>query len=302
MSPSGSGCPTCLRCGASRSWSPGLSSSCCSANTPRCPWRWGPWPGFRGCCCSTRLRRTGPSRLLLIATANACVFAGAVMFEAGSGGALPFFALVAIPLLLFGAEDKLMLGLGATLPVLLFAAAETGLAGRLLAIDRQPAPAWYFAANAASAFVVAFVIPFFFYRANLRAEASLERAAQEKLQRSAEALRLRDLFSSIASHELKTPLTVLMLNFKMLRRRLDSETSLPAGGRAAGRPLRVGGGADGRVDQPPARRRADARRKAQAEAKSDRRCRGRPAGQRWIRGEQIRQPVSPRSTSRRRVR
>jgi signal transduction histidine kinase len=183
--------------------------------------------GFLGVLLLNAVSAHRASRLLLIATANTCVLAGAVMFEAGSGGSLPFFALVATPLLLFGAEDKLMLGLGAALPVLLFAAAETGLAGSLLSIDRQPAPSWYFVANVVSAFVVAFVIPFFFYRANLRAEASLERIAKDKLHRSAEALRLRDLFSSIASHELKTPLTVLMLNFKMLRRRLDNEHSLP---------------------------------------------------------------------------
>ena len=79
--------------------------------------------------------------------------------------------------------------------MLLFTPGHTGLAGRLLSIDRQAAPSWYFEANAISAFVVAFVIPFFFYRANLRAEASLERIGREKLQRSQEALRLHDLFS-----------------------------------------------------------------------------------------------------------
>ena len=43
------------------------------------------------------------------------------------------------------------------------------------------------------------------------------------LRESQEALRLRDLFNSIASHELKTPLTALMLNLRLLRNRLDKE-------------------------------------------------------------------------------
>jgi signal transduction histidine kinase len=54
-------------------------------------------------------------------------------------------------------------------------------------------------------------------------------AAQEAMLReSREALRLRDLFNSIASHELKTPLTGLMLNLQMLRRRLDREVPASA--------------------------------------------------------------------------
>jgi signal transduction histidine kinase len=167
------------------------------------------------------------ARILLVVMANVCVFAGAAMFDRSTGGVFPFVGLVGLPLLLFGPEERSIVGLGVALPMLLFVAAETGLAGRALGIDPQPAPPWYFAANVLSAFVVAFVIPFFFYRSNLRAERQLEEIAQEKLRRSQEALRLRDLFSSIASHELKTPLTVLMLNFKMLRRRLESMESLP---------------------------------------------------------------------------
>jgi PAS domain S-box-containing protein len=49
-------------------------------------------------------------------------------------------------------------------------------------------------------------------------------AAQEaRLRESQEALRLRDLFDSIASHELKTPLTVLTLGLQILRRKLEKE-------------------------------------------------------------------------------
>jgi PAS domain S-box-containing protein len=294
---------------------------------------------------SLRLHR--PARFLLIATANAIVLAGALAYDLSSGGTLPFFALVGLPLLLFGPGEGFLLAVGAALPVLLFAVSQTGAATRWFAIQTTPAPHWYFAANVASAFSVAFVVPFFFYRSNHKAEAALERLGKEKLKRvidsnligvvrgrlsgriedandtflsllgytrddltsgldlraiapldafdegcaraiaelherrvsavyertfrrkdgsavpvlvgvalldeshedqdeivgfvldltaqkqseaqkallreSQEALRLRDLFNSIASHELKTPLAALMLNLHLLRRRLDRE-------------------------------------------------------------------------------
>jgi PAS domain S-box-containing protein len=278
------------------------------------------------------------ARILLVVSSNLCVFVGAMLFTESSGGMLPFFAMAAIPLLLFGPDDWGLAAAGAVLPALLLAVHESGLALRLLAIDPKPAPSWYFAANAATTFALAFLVPFFFFRANLRAEASLQRMGQEKLKRvidsdligvvrgrlsgriedandtflcllgytrqdlaagaldlrmiapldpfeselrrrgptsvyerscrrkdgsqvptlvgialldesddevvgfvldltaqkhleaesamlrdSQEALRLRDLFNSIASHELKTPLTALLLNLQILGRRLEKE-------------------------------------------------------------------------------
>jgi len=278
------------------------------------------------------------ARVLLVISVNLSVLVGAVMFKESTGGMLPFFAMAAIPLLLFGPEEWGLAAAGAALPVLLLAAHETGLAEKLLAVEPQPAPSWYFAANAATTFVVAFLVPFFFFRANHRAEASLQRMGQEKLKRvidsdligvvrgrlsgriedandtflsllgytrqdlaagdldlrmlapldpfeselrhhgptsvyerscrrkdgtkvpalvgmalidegedevvgfvldltaqkhldaeramlrdSQEALRLRDLFNAIASHELKTPLTALLLNIQILGRRLEKD-------------------------------------------------------------------------------
>ncbi|HLK88846.1 MAG TPA: PAS domain-containing sensor histidine kinase [Polyangia bacterium] len=284
------------------------------------------------------------ARLLLIVTANVCVFAGALLFTEPSGGLLPFFAMAAMPLLLFGPDEWLPATLGAALPALLLAAVKTGLATSLLGVQPKPAPGWYFTANAATTFVLAFLVPFFFFRSNIRAESSLQRIGQEKLKRvidadligvvrarlsgriddangtflsmlgysrrdlaagsldltmiappgasalelaelgptsvyericrrkdgttvpalvgiarldgsddsegdevigflldltaqkhleaqramlhdSREALRLRDLFNSIASHELKTPLTALLLNLRLLRVRLEKETA-----------------------------------------------------------------------------
>ncbi len=288
------------------------------------------------------------ARLFLLVTANVCVFTGAILFTEASGGCLPFFAMAALPLLLFGPGERLLAALGAVLPALLLVACKTGLAVAFFSLHPRAAPSWYFAANAATTFVLAFLVPFFFFRSNLNAEASLQRLGQEKLKRvldadligvvrgrlsgriedangtflcmlgytrqdlaaglldlriiappqssdselgelgqsavyericrrkdgttvpalvgiarldgtgeettdegsdevigflldltaqkrvdaqrallddSREAIRLRDLFNSIASHELKTPLTALLLNLRLLRERVEREQS-----------------------------------------------------------------------------
>jgi PAS domain S-box-containing protein len=261
-----------------------------------------------------------------------------VLFTPRSGGFLPFFAMAGISLLLFGPREWRLAALSAALPVLLLAACKTGVAASWLGVHPRRAPDWYFAANAATTFAIAFLVPFFFFRSNVRAEASLQRLGQEKLKRvidadligvvrgrlsgriedandtflcllgytredlaagaldirmiaplepfqtelqrrgpasvyerscrskdgkkvpalvgmafldesddevvgfvldltaqkhvesqrtllqdSREALRLRDLFNSIASHELKTPLTALLLSLQLMSRRLEKE-------------------------------------------------------------------------------
>jgi signal transduction histidine kinase len=127
------------------------------------------------------------ARLLLLLTANACVLAGAVLFTESSGGLLPFFAMAALPLLLFRSGERVSAALGAALPVLLLVACKTGLAATFFSVHPKPAPLWYFGANAATTFVLAFLVPFFFFRSNLRAEASLQRIGQEKLKRVIDA-------------------------------------------------------------------------------------------------------------------
>jgi PAS domain S-box-containing protein len=311
------------------------------------PWELGFLAGFVGVLAlnATGAHRAG--RLLMIVNANASVLAGAVLFTEPSGGMLPFFGLAAISLLLFGPDEWLLAALGALLPVALLAACKTGVATSLLSVQPRPAPAWYYAANAITGFALAFLVPFFFFRSNLRAEAALQRMGQEKLKRvidadligvvrgrlsgpiedandtfltllgytrgdlragaldvrmiaplepfrselhrrgptsvyerscrrkdgssvpvlvgvallregedevvgfvldlsaqkhleaeramlqdSQEALRLRDLFNSIASHELKTPLTALLLSLQLLRRRLDKEAGASSSLRA----------------------------------------------------------------------
>jgi PAS domain S-box-containing protein len=302
------------------------------------PWEIGFTTGFLGVLALNARGAHRAGRLLLVVSANLCVFAGAILFSDSAGGTLPFFAMAAIPLLLFGPGEWLLATLGAALPLLLFALCESGIAAQLLVINPQPAPAWYFAANTATTFALAFLVPYFLFRSNVRAEAALERSGQEKLKRlldadligvvrgrlsgriedandtflsllgytradlaagaldlkliapldpfqmesprhgptsvyelccrrkdgklvpvlvgvalldesndevvgfvldltaqksveaqrtmlhdSREALRLRDLFNSIASHELKTPLTALLLSLQLLSHKLDRE-------------------------------------------------------------------------------
>src|SRR5580765_1027235 len=86
-------------------------------------------------------------RLLLIIMANACVLVGAVLFTEPSGGMLPFFALAAFSLLMFGPGEWAWAALSAALPVLLLAACQSGLTCRLLSVQPRTALGWYFAAN-----------------------------------------------------------------------------------------------------------------------------------------------------------
>jgi PAS domain S-box-containing protein len=302
------------------------------------PWELGFLAGFLGVLALNGSGAHRAGRLLMVINANVCVFAGALLFTEPSGGILPFFAMAAISLLLFGPREWALATLGAALPAALLAACKSGAAVHLLGIHPRPAPDWYYAANAATAFALAFLVPFFFFRSNLKAEAALERLAQERLKRlidadligvvrgklsgriddandtflsllgytrrdlkagtldvrmiapvepfrselhrhgptsvyertcvrkdgskvpvlvgvalldesddevvgfvldltaqkhveaqrtllhdSREALRLRDLFNSIASHELKTPLTALLLSLQLLSRRVERE-------------------------------------------------------------------------------
>ena len=53
-------------------------------------------------------------------------------------------------------------------------------------------------------------------------------AQRALLHDSREALRLRDLFNSIASHELKTPLTALLLSLELMSKRLEKEAPTSA--------------------------------------------------------------------------
>ena len=127
------------------------------------------------------------ARLLLLLTANACVFAGALLFTEASGGFLPFFAMAALPLILFRPGEWPSATVGAALPAILLLVCKTGWAAAFFSVHPRAAPAWYFAANAATTLVLAFFVPFFFFRGNLRAEASLQRIGQEKLKRVIDA-------------------------------------------------------------------------------------------------------------------
>ena len=115
-------------------------------------------------------------RLLLIINANVCVFAGALLFTEPSGGILPFFAMAAIPLLLFGPDEWLLATLGAAAPRGAARRVQDGLR-RASAGDSPEARApLVLRRQRRHAFALAFLVPFFFFRSNLRAEASLAAA------------------------------------------------------------------------------------------------------------------------------
>ena len=102
------------------------------------PWEIGFTTGFLGVLALNARGAHRAARLLLVVSANLCVFAGAILFSDSAGGTLPFFAMAAIPLLLFGPGEWLLAALGAALPVLLFARVQSGVAAHLLVINPQP--------------------------------------------------------------------------------------------------------------------------------------------------------------------
>ena len=52
------------------------------------------------------------ARIALILVANGTIFAGAVMFDKGSGGSLPFVAMIALPFLLSRPSERVLLARG----------------------------------------------------------------------------------------------------------------------------------------------------------------------------------------------
>jgi PAS domain S-box-containing protein len=154
-----------------------------AGNTDDLAWELGLAIGFGICPLLNALGWHRLARVALILVANGTVFAGTVMFDKGSGGSLPFIAMIALPLPLSRPCEKWLFAVGAAAAVTLFAVCETDSATAMLGIARHPAPAWYFLANAASAFLCAFLFPLFYYRSNLRAEAELERHGRETLER-----------------------------------------------------------------------------------------------------------------------
>jgi PAS domain S-box-containing protein len=147
------------------------------------PWEIGFSLGSAACMLANALGHHRAGRFGMLFIADGAVFAGAVLFEPGSGGTLPFIAMGGLPFLLFETSEFVLLGLGTILAIVLFAWCETGAANAWLGIPMKPAPSWYFAANAATAFAVSFLVPFVFYRASARAEDDLERLGKERLTR-----------------------------------------------------------------------------------------------------------------------
>ena len=90
---------------------PGSPSSCCSARRATAA-EIASLVGFLAVLSLNAARAHRAARLLLIAIANGCVLAGALLFDEKAGGTLPFFALAALPLLLFGPNERRMMVAG----------------------------------------------------------------------------------------------------------------------------------------------------------------------------------------------
>ena len=128
------------------------------------------------------------ARLLLLVTANVCVFAGALLFTEPSGGAAALLRDGRPPAAAVSARaNGCRSTLGAALPALLLVACKTGLAAALFSVHprrrrpgtsrptpsrRSSSPFWSPSSSSAS---------------NLKAEASLQRIGQEKLKRVIDA-------------------------------------------------------------------------------------------------------------------
>ena len=138
------------------------------------------------------LRRVGGgahrlARLLLLVTANVCVFAGALLFTEPSGGILPFFAMAAIPLLLFARTNGCWRRWAPRCPRSCSSPARRASRPRSSPSTRGPRRPGTSRPTPRPTFVLAFLVPFFFFRSNLKAEASLQRIGQEKLKRVIDA-------------------------------------------------------------------------------------------------------------------
>ena len=96
-------------------------------NRATLPWELGFLAGFVGVLALNASGAHRAGRLLMIINANICVFAGALLFTEPSGGILPFFAMAAVALLLFGPDDWLPATLGALLPAAAARRVQDGL-------------------------------------------------------------------------------------------------------------------------------------------------------------------------------
>src|SRR4051794_26908141 len=90
-----------------------------AGNLGNLEWELGLALGFATCPLLNALGRHRAARIALILVANGTIFVGAVMFNKGSGGSLPFVAMIALPVLLSRPSEKLLLVGGAAVTVTL---------------------------------------------------------------------------------------------------------------------------------------------------------------------------------------
>jgi signal transduction histidine kinase len=155
-------------------------------------------------------------RVAALLAGNLAVLVGAVLYEPGNGGLVPFVPLVGLPMLLLHPDEIGWRWLGALLPVAAAVLLDAHGPGPILGIPRAEAPPWHHTANLGSALVLS----------GLQV-AWLVRPKPAEVQ-----LRERDVVTAVASHELRTPATALSLQVALLKRALAGREDLDA--RAAG--------------------------------------------------------------------
>ena len=152
------------------------------------PWEIGFMAGFLGVLALNARGAHRAARLLLVVTANICVFAGAILFTDARAGRCRSSPWRRSRCCCSARANGCWRRWAPRCPLLLFAVVrERRRRAPARRSIRGPRPAWYFAANAATTFALAFLVPFFLFRSNVRAEAALERSGQEKLKRVIDA-------------------------------------------------------------------------------------------------------------------
>ena len=155
-------------------------------NRATLPWELGFLAGFVGVLALNASGAHRAGRLLMIINANICVFAGALLFTEPSGGILPFFAMAAVALCCSVPMTGCPRRWAPWLPQRCSPRARRASRHICCRFTRGP-PRLVLRRQRRHRVALSFLVPFFFFRSNLKAEAALARMGQEKLKRVIDA-------------------------------------------------------------------------------------------------------------------